>query len=247
MLHQFKRSLTFFVFLDCDHQVMNLGFLVDGSAAVELSGKGNFNKSLVFVSKLLGSFDVSKNATRPGLVVFSEDPHLVFNFSLYETLSDVMASTQMASFPGLGRKTGKALNFVRRNLFAESVVKNKSNYLIFLSNGASYDFVKTPARLLREQNVTIFSIGIGNNNDVEQLKEIAGDNRTRLYQTNYRELDGLHKKLKQEICRCESYNDFRSTLPPTTFHLRKDKVIALTWIANSSFKTSSKVPILELF
>ena len=187
---------------------MNLGFLVDGSAAVELSGKGNFNKSLVFVSKLLGSFDVSKNATRPGLVVFSEDPHLVFNFSLYETLSDVMASTQMASFSGLGRKTGKALNFVRRNLFAESVVKNKSNYLIFLSNGASYDFVKTPARLLREQNVTIFSIGIGNNNDVEQMKEIAGDNRTRLYQTNYRELDGLHKKLKQEICRCESYNDF---------------------------------------
>jgi len=226
---------------------MNLGFLVDGSAAVELSGKGNFNKSLVFVSKLIGSFEVSKNATRPGLVVFSEDPHLVFNFSLYETFSDVMASTQMASFPGRGRKTGKALNFVRRNLFAESVVKNKSNYLIFLSNGASYDFVKTPARLLREQNVTIFSIGIGNNNDVEQLKEIAGDNRTRLYQTNYRELDGLHKKLKQEICRCESFNDFRSTLPLTTFHLRKDKVITLTWMANSSFKTSSQVPILELF
>ena len=226
---------------------MNLGFLVDGSAAVELSGKGNFNKSLVFVSKLIGSFDVSKNATRPGLVVFSEDPHLVFNFSLYETLSDVMASTQMASFPGRGRKTGKALNFVRRNLFAESVVKNKSNYLIFLSNGASYDFVKTPARLLREQNVTIFSIGISNNNDVDQLKEISGGNTTRLYQTNYRELDGLHKKLKQEICRCESFNDFRSTLPLTTFHLRKDTVITLTWLANSSFKTPSKEPILELF
>ena len=229
---------------------MNLGFLVDGSAAVELSGKGNFNKSLVFVSKLIGSFGVSKNATRPGLVVFSEDPHLVFNFSLYETLSDVMASTQMASFPGRGRKTGKALYFVRRNLFGESAIKNKSiknNYLIFLSNGASYDFVKTPARLLREQNVTIFSIGIGNNNDVDQLIEIAGDNRTRLYQTNYRELDGLHKKLKQEICRCESYNDFRSTLPLTTFHLRKDKVITLTWMANSSFKTPSKVPILKLF
>ena len=226
---------------------MNLGFLVDGSAAVELSGKGNFNKSLVFVSKLIGSFDVSKNATRPGLVVFSEDPHLVFNFSLYETLSDVMASIQMASFPGRGRKTGKALNFVRRNLFAESVVKNKSNYLIFLSNGASYDFVKTPARLLREQNVTIFSIGISNNNDVDQLKEISGGNTTRLYQTNYRELDGLRKKLKQEICRCESFNDFRSTLPLTTFHLRKDTVITLTWMANSSFKTPSKEPILELF
>ena len=96
---------------------MNLGFLVDGSAAVELSGKGNFNKSLVFVSKLIGSFDVSRNATRPGLVVFSEDPHLVFNFSLYETLSDVMASTQMAflsSFQNWKSLTFCSSQFVRR-------------------------------------------------------------------------------------------------------------------------------------
>ena len=188
---------------DCDHHALNLGFLVDGSAIVDLSGEGNFNKSLAFVASLVGSFVVSQNATRPGMVVFSEDPHLVFNFSKNENSAEAKAAVGNAPYPNRGRKTGKALNFVRRNLFTESAAQNKTNYLIFLTNGASYDFVKTPAMLLREQNVTIFSIGVGNNYDVEELQLITGYNDTRVYQTTYRDLAGLQGKLKKEICRCK--------------------------------------------
>ena len=189
--------------LDCDRQVMNLGFLVDASATVELSGKGNFNKSLAFVTNLMGSFDVSQNATRPGMVVFSEDPDLVFNFSRYENAEEAIAAVMLAPYPNRGRKTGKAFNFVRRNLFTESVIQNISNYLVFLANGPSYDFVETPAKLLRQLNVTIFSVGIGDDSDSEELKLITGDNGTRVYQTNYRDLEGLQKKIKKEICRCK--------------------------------------------
>ena len=73
-----KNSLPFYSLLtiDCDHHNMNLGFMVDGSATVELSGEGNFNKSLEFVANFITSFDVSDIATKPGMVVFSEDPHL---------------------------------------------------------------------------------------------------------------------------------------------------------------------------
>lgn len=183
---------------------MNLGFLVDGSALVDLSGKGNFKKSLEFVANLIGSFDVSQNATHPGMVVFSEDSHLVFNFSRHGNAVEAMTAVRMALYPNSGRKIGKALNFVRRNLFSEtSNQRSVSNYLIFITNGASYDFVKTPAFLLREQNVTIFSIGIGNNYDIEELKVITGHNMTRVYQTSYKDLPGLQKTLKKEICRCK--------------------------------------------
>jgi len=183
---------------------MNLGFLVDGSAIVELSGKGNFNKSLDFVASMIGSFDVSQNATRPGMVVFSQNPHLVFNFSRHENSVDAMADVRTASYPNSGRKIGKALNFVRRKLFSESSTREEvSNYLIFLTNGASYDFVETPAKLLHEQNVTIFSIGIGNDYSVEELKLITGYNDTRVYTTTYQDLQGLQKTLKKEICRLQ--------------------------------------------
>ena len=187
---------------------MNLGFMVDGSAAVELSGQGNFNKSLAFVANLIGYFDISKNATNPGMVVFSEDPHLVFNFSTPNNPTDAMAAVKMAPYPNRGRKIGKALNFVRQDLFSESEAGNqtlKANYLIVLTSGASYDQVKTPAELLQEKNVTVFSIGIGNNYDVDQLKLVSGDNGTRVYKTSYQHLGDLKKKLKKAICLCKLF------------------------------------------
>ena len=183
---------------------MNLGFLVDGSASVELSGKGNFNKSLEFIVSLIGSFDVYENATHPGMVVFSEDPQLVFNFSLYQNSADATAAVRMAVYPNSGRKIGKALNFVRRSLFLERAnQRGASNYLVIITNGASYDYVKTPANLLRQQNVTIFSVGIGNDYSIEELVLITGYNNTRVYQSNYKDLGELQKTLKKEICRCE--------------------------------------------
>lgn len=199
-------SPTFYPLLtiDCDHHNMNLGFMVDGSATVELRGEGNFNKSLEFVANLIASFDVSDNTTNPEMVVFSEDPHLVFNFSEHKNSAEAMATVQMATYPGRGRKTGKALNFVRRNLFSDSATQNnKPNYLIILASGASYDLVKTPAKLLREKNVTIFTIGVGEDYDVDELKLITGDNGTRVYETSFKDLGDLNSKLKKEVCRCK--------------------------------------------
>ena len=180
--------------------------MVDGSATVELSGEGNFNKSLDFVANLIASFDVSENAASPGMIVFSEDPHLVFNFSKHQNSEDAMAAVQMASYPSRGRKTGKALNFVRRNLFSESATqKSKPNYLIILTSGVSYDLVRTPAKLLREENVTIFIIGVGKDYDVDELKLITGDNGTRVYETSFTDLRDLNGKLKNDICRCKLF------------------------------------------
>lgn len=185
---------------------MNLGFLVDGSATVELSGEGNFNRSLDFIANLIKSFDVSENATSPGMVVFSEDPHLTFNFSEYKNSAEAAAAAKMASYPNLGRKTGKALNFVRRDLFTESATKDsKPNYLIILTSGVSYDQVEAPSKLLREENVTIFGIGVGKDYDVNELKLIAGANGTRVYTTSFADLGNLNKKLKKEICQCKLF------------------------------------------
>ncbi|KAL9959813.1 hypothetical protein ACROYT_G033169 [Oculina patagonica] len=193
--------------MHCDHHNMNLGFMVDGSATVDLLGKGNFNKSLEFVANLIGSFDVSENATSPGMVVFSEDPRLIFNFSKHKNSADAMAAVKMAPYPSLGRKTGKALNFVRRDLFTKSATQNsKNNYLIILASGVSYDLVKTPAMLLREKNVTIFIIGVGRDYDVNELKLITGVNGSRVYTTSFKDLGDLNKKLKKDICVLQELN-----------------------------------------
>lgn len=48
-------------------------FIIDGSGSIEISGKGNFKKVLDFVKDLTRSFDVSKEGTHVGIVLYSND------------------------------------------------------------------------------------------------------------------------------------------------------------------------------
>ena len=52
----------------------DVGFIIDGSGSIEASGKGNFKKVLDFVKDLTRSFDVSKEGTHVGIVLYSDEP-----------------------------------------------------------------------------------------------------------------------------------------------------------------------------
>lgn len=83
---------------DCVHHAMNIGFLVDASASVELSGEGNFNKSLAFVANLIKSFSITRNETHVGMVVFSDNPQLVLDFKRGDALEDAVIAVYNASY-----------------------------------------------------------------------------------------------------------------------------------------------------
>lgn len=177
--------------------------MVDGSASVELSGVGNFNKSLEFVKSLIEYFDVSKKMTNVGLAIYSNDFHQVLNFDDYYNSSDAIAAMNNVSYPSQGRQTGNALNYARHKMFSKvNLRENASNYLIFLTSGSSYDLIRTPAKDLRDRGVTVFAIGVGNDYDKEELKQVSGhDNR--VYATSYDGLKDLKRELKRQICLCE--------------------------------------------
>ena len=193
---------------DCDHHAMNIGFLVDASASVELSGEGNFNKSLAFVANLIKSFSITRNETHVGMVVFSDNPQLALDFKRGDALEDAVIAVYNASYANRGRQTGKALTYVRRYLFSESVMqRNVPNYLVFLTSGTSYDLTKTPASLLRGNIITVFATAVGSDYDVEELKYVTGDNGTRVYKTSFSKLGDVGTVLKMEICKskCRRY------------------------------------------
>ena len=198
-------SLYFvFRFLGCEAQKINIAFLVDGSATMRLTGGGNFNKSLEFVQSIIGEYDVSKEGPNVGFAVFSTEYHQVFSLGDFNNSADAIAAVNKAPFPNRSRQTGKALNYARHMMFPEkSTRRNVSNYLIFLTVGASYDFVKTPARKLRDKNVMIFGIGVGNDFDVKELEEITGDNGIQMNIASVSELEEVKKQLKKEICLCK--------------------------------------------
>ena len=192
--------VTYLFFTGCEGQYINVGFLVDGSASVDLSGAGNFNRTLEFVKGVIEHFDISKKRASVGLAVFSSDFHLVFNFDDYYNSSAAVAAMSNVSYPNKGRKTGKALNYARNKMFSKSKLrKDASNYLVFIATGSSYDLIKTPAKDLRDWNVTIFAIGVGNDYDKMELMEISGDSK-RVFETSFDRLNDIKEELKRQIC-----------------------------------------------
>lgn len=59
--------------IECKAKV-DLGFIIDGSGSIEMYGQGNFKKVLNFIKDLTRSFDVSKEGTHVGLMIYSDDP-----------------------------------------------------------------------------------------------------------------------------------------------------------------------------
>ena len=57
---------------------MDLLFIIDGSGSIESSGRGNFDKVKNFVKDLTQSFDVSKEGTHIGIIVYSDSPTVGF-------------------------------------------------------------------------------------------------------------------------------------------------------------------------
>ena len=53
---------------------MYLGFIIDGSGSIEKNGPGTFKKVLNFVKDIIRSFDVSKDGTHIGIIVYSSEP-----------------------------------------------------------------------------------------------------------------------------------------------------------------------------
>lgn len=180
---------------------MNLGFLVDASAAVELSGDGNFNKTLDFIASFIESFSVTPNETHVGMVVFSDDLSMELDFNRGSVSSIAVEAVYNATYLNQGRQTGKALTYIRRYMFSDPVHQRAvPNYLVYLTTGSSYDLVKTPAALVRDDNITVFAVGIGNNNDNEELNYVTGGNGTRIYKTSVDRLADVGTLLKRKIC-----------------------------------------------
>ena len=172
---------------------------------MDLSGSGHFNKTLEFVKGLIEYLDVAKERAHVGLAIFSSDVYQVFNFDDYYNSTEAIAAVNSAYFPNQGRHIGKALNYVRHKMFSSAALrKDVSNYLVLVTTGSSYDLVRTPAKTLRERNVTIFAVGVGNDYDEDELKEISGHN-DQVYGTSFDGLKDLKKKQKKQICLCKFF------------------------------------------
>lgn len=180
---------------------VDLGFLIDGSTSIETAGAGNFVRCKNFVKEMISNFDISQSGTHIGVAQFAS--HVFVNFTFNEYYDKASIDKAIDDIPMLygGTNVGKALTTIRTDLFDAGSRSSVPRILIVMSDGESEDAVDEPSKALRDQGITIFSLGIGNKINKQQLNIIATDpDSDHVFTSGFNELSSVVSSIEQKAC-----------------------------------------------
>lgn len=126
----------------------------------------------------------------------------IFTLKQFYDAEKMMDAIDNATYLRGGTLTGKALKFVKTELFDKTGREGVPKVLIVMTDGKSSDDVIKPAEQLSNANITVFAIGIGRNYDIVQLKQIASKPEMKYALTSdFNRLNDLYTSIRDDACR----------------------------------------------
>ncbi|TDH11233.1 hypothetical protein EPR50_G00058760 [Perca flavescens] len=186
-------------------------FLLDRSSSIN---RNEHNIMKNFTTTLVDSFEVGEKLVRIGLCQFSDDPKDEFYLNKYYNKDDLNTQILKVDYTGGNTYLGRALDHIKE-YFAESrgsryqVPKN----LVLITDGDSHDDVEDAADVLRDLNIKVFAIGVGDVHDL-QLLQIAGTPERMFTVRNYDVLHSIKQGVVDVMCGDEQKDD-PDPQPPT--------------------------------
>lgn len=189
-----------FIFIGCSKtEEADIYFLIDESGSIV---EKEFQLMKKFILEFLLMFHIGQKHVRVGLVKFSSEPKLEFNLVDTTDRASLDTAVDKVYLDGGGTNIGTALTYMQSR-FQESVTSRPGpeipRILIVITDGKSQDEVETPAKLLREQGVNIYTIGVRGANQ-EELIEISGDAKKTFTVNNFDALFPIKDDIVQNMC-----------------------------------------------
>lgn len=117
-----------------------------------------------------------KNKTRVATIVYLTKAKLLFGFNYFTNVEDSFNALDRIRFtskqPGKPEKIGAALTKARDMLFSRSRMRT-TKVLVAITGAPADDDIINPSKRLRQEGVTIFGVGFGNDSDVSQLETLS--------------------------------------------------------------------------
>ncbi|KAK3094138.1 hypothetical protein FSP39_024610 [Pinctada imbricata] len=188
----------------CGDDPADIVFILDSSGSV---GTKNFKKMLNFVKSLVGEFVIGSTHTKVAVLTFGTHVYNQFHLNKYTTKARIQSAIDGIKYRRGWTYTYKAIKFAREESFQKGngARERSTKVAIIVTDGKSQYASSTvkEAKKLREQNVIIFSIGIGNKVKIAELKSMASDpDSSHVFTVNT--FDGL-KTIKDSLAKkaCE--------------------------------------------
>jgi Mg-chelatase subunit ChlD len=175
--------------------ILDLTFLIDSSGSLT---PNEFIQEKIFVDRIVRRLNVEAKVREAyiGLISFSEVPY-TYQIYVPNTQFIDMVSNRVKSLPYMGRSTAlaSALRDARMNVFREIRGVTTPRIAVLISDGSGNetpDEIKLEAKLLKDNHVHLFVVGVGKNVKNETLNAIASQS-TSFY---INDINDFHSVLK---------------------------------------------------
>lgn len=153
---------------------------------------------------MVAHYDISQAGSHVGVAQFANRAELLFGLDKY-TSKDLVdkAIDAMEKLRG-GTYIGRGLDLVKDRLFGAVPGRpSVHRILLVMTDGESEngDDLTTPSKALQAQGVTIFSLGIGDKVNEQQLKTIASDpDEDHVFKTGFNQLLQVVELIEAKAC-----------------------------------------------
>jgi Mg-chelatase subunit ChlD len=149
-------------------------FILDCSSSI---GARNYEFLLNFTAEVTTSFEIGQDAVQFSALVYSSRTYKEFGFTDYLTNDAVKQAFLRLPYYGGSTFTGAALKYARTTGFSsKNDARNDVPHIaVVVTDGQSSDVHDTEdqAYLLKKAGVAVFSVGVGNGADRDELLRIA--------------------------------------------------------------------------
>ncbi|XP_060566778.1 uncharacterized protein LOC132725621 isoform X26 [Ruditapes philippinarum] len=179
-------------------------FLLDSSGSV---GHIDFRRVKQFVHNMVSDLQIGRDKTRVGLVTYSSNSRHGFFMSKYYNLYELQNAIAGIGYEYGDTNTAAGLRLVRERYFggANGDRQNIQNFLIIVTDGVSNinpDETITEAKMLKDEGVHIYAVGIGNFDHYE-INSIASPPAAQnaFILSDYTALGNISSSIVKKTCR----------------------------------------------
>jgi len=167
-----------------------------------------------FAKSVAGSFPIASNRTQVGVLKFSKEAKVVFDLNAYSSRESLLNAIGNIRHEGRGTNLAAALKTGRSRFTTSNGARNGvPKILIMLTDGTASveaDRTQEEANITKAGGITIFTVGVGNSVDKNELQKVASKPEFFFFATDFTDLNSILQKL------LDKSHKVTTTIPTTT-------------------------------
>ena len=198
-----------FLYTDCSVSKIDIYFVLDESGSV---GFSNYQLMKQFVYDTVNNFDIGPDDTQVGVISFSSSATARFYLNTYHDKAALLTAINNLPYSSGGTNTAAALDLLRQQGYTQANGGRPQSQAVpriavVITDGYSnsYSATVSAATSAHNEDITLFSVGVGGNVNNAELDAIASDPSYVSTLTGFdtSQFDALQTTITNEACTSE--------------------------------------------